>query len=35
MPETLDFSQGGRLIKDMEEFIPYLNVGVQGHTFVC
>ena len=26
----LDFSQGGRLIKDMEEFIPYLNVGVQA-----
>jgi N12 class adenine-specific DNA methylase len=26
----LDFSQGGRLIKDMEEFVPYLNVGVQA-----
>jgi hypothetical protein len=27
---VLDFSQGGRLIKDLEEFVPYTNVGVQA-----
>jgi len=27
---VLDFSQGGRLTKDLEEVIPYLNVGVQA-----
>jgi N12 class adenine-specific DNA methylase len=26
----LDFSQGGRLTKDLEEFVPYFNVGIQA-----